>query len=113
MAVLKAKIEEKRPELTNSRGVVFRNYSAGPHIAMDVRQRFTEYGWDVLCHPSYSLDLALSDFHHFGSLRNSLSGLEFTSLETLKQRLGNFFTNKSNDFFRKEIYSYQKDDKRS
>jgi histone-lysine N-methyltransferase SETMAR len=34
-------------------------------------------GWAVLPHPPYSQDLALSDFHLFGSLKDALHGTRF------------------------------------
>jgi hypothetical protein len=34
-------------------------------------------GWTVLPHSPYSPDLALSDFHPFGSLKNALRGTHF------------------------------------
>lgn len=63
MATLKTKIEEKQPELTNHRDVVFQQDNAQPHITVNDNQLLIEYGWDVLRHPPYSLDLFPSDFH--------------------------------------------------
>jgi histone-lysine N-methyltransferase SETMAR len=34
-------------------------------------------GWTVLSHPPYSPDLALSDFHLFGSPKDALRGTHF------------------------------------
>jgi hypothetical protein len=47
-----------------------------PHMAQHTQQWFQQYGWEVH-HPTYSPDLAPSDFHLFGSLRRHLSGQKF------------------------------------
>ncbi|KAG5309958.1 SETMR methyltransferase, partial [Acromyrmex insinuator] len=56
---------EKRPELINRKGVVFHHDNARPHISLMTRQKLRELGWEVLMHPPYSPDLALSDYHLF------------------------------------------------
>ena len=47
-------VEEKRPELTNRKGVVFHHDDARPHTSLVTRQKLLELGWDVLPHPPYS-----------------------------------------------------------
>ena len=37
--------------------------------------------WDVLYHPPYSPDLAQSDFHLFGNLKEFLGGKKFQSTD--------------------------------
>jgi histone-lysine N-methyltransferase SETMAR len=41
-------------------------------------------GWTVLPHPLYSPDLAPSDFHLFGLLKDSLRGRRFADDDELK-----------------------------
>jgi len=55
------------------------------------RQKLLQFGWDVLPHRPYLLDIAPSDFHLFKSLQNSLIGKNFTSLEDCKKHLEEFF----------------------
>ncbi|GFX23487.1 histone-lysine N-methyltransferase SETMAR [Trichonephila clavipes] len=64
-------VEEKRPESTNRKGVVFHHDNARPHTSLVTRQKLLELGWDVLPHPPYSPDLAPSDYCLFRSLQNS------------------------------------------
>ena len=52
------------------------------------RQKLLQLGWEVLINPLYSPDIAPPDFHLFQSLRNSLNGKNFNSMEDCKMHLG-------------------------
>ncbi|GFV00161.1 histone-lysine N-methyltransferase SETMAR [Trichonephila clavipes] len=80
-------VEEKRPELTNQKGVVFHHDNARPHTSLVTRQKLLELGWDVLPHPPYSPDLAPSDYFLFRSLQNSLNGKNFNNGDDVKSYL--------------------------
>lgn len=86
---LKAAIGEKRPELSNRKGVVFHQDNARPHVSLQFRQKLLQLCWDVLRHPPYSPDLAPSNFYLFRSLQNSL-GENFNSLEACQNHLEQF-----------------------
>lgn len=45
MAILKAKSEANRPELTNHQGIVFQYGNAWPHNSMNVKQYHIKNGW--------------------------------------------------------------------
>ena len=62
------------------------------------RQKLLQFGWEVLIHPSYSPDVAPTDFHLFRSLQNSLNGKNFNSLEHCKRHLEQFFAQKDKKF---------------
>ena len=64
-------VEEKRPELTNRKGVVFHRNNARPRTSLVTRQKLLELGWDVLPHPPYSPDLAPSNYFLFRSLQKN------------------------------------------
>ncbi|XP_015604617.1 histone-lysine N-methyltransferase SETMAR-like [Cephus cinctus] len=76
---LKLAIDQKRPQLANRKGVVFRQDNARPHTSIVTRQKLREHGLEVLMHPPYSSDLALSDYHLFLSLKNFLSDKKLAS----------------------------------
>jgi len=88
---LKVEIAKKCPKLINRKGVVFHHDNVRPHTNLQTRQKLLVFGWDVLPHPSYSPDIAPSDCHLFRSLQNSINGLNFASLELLKNYLDSFF----------------------
>ena len=59
---LNESIIQKCPELVNCKGVVFHHDNMRPHTSLITHQKLLELGWDVLPHPPYSPDLALSNF---------------------------------------------------
>ena len=77
-------VEEKRPELTNRKGVVFHHEDARPHASLVTRQKLLELGRDVLSHLPYSPDLAPSDYFLFRFLQNSLNGKNFNNDDDIK-----------------------------
>lgn len=54
-----------------------------PYTSLVTRQK--------LLHPPYNPDLALSDYHLFRSLQNSLNGQTFTNNDVVKSHLVQFF----------------------
>jgi histone-lysine N-methyltransferase SETMAR len=59
--------------------------------------------WEILPHPSYSPDHALSDYYLFRSLSNNLRGVSFNNDAELQNWLDDFFTAKPEDFFKRGI----------
>jgi histone-lysine N-methyltransferase SETMAR len=52
-----------------SAGIVFLHDNARPHTVRWTASLLQEFSWEVFNHPSYSLDLAPSDFHLFLHLK--------------------------------------------
>jgi len=98
---LKAVIDEKRSELSNPHGVVFHQDNTRSHVSLITRQKLLQFGCDVLPHPP---DIALSDFHLFRFLQNSLIGKNFTSLKDCKKHLEEFFAYKIRKFWENGIF---------
>ena len=96
---LKAALDEKRPELVNTKRIIFHQDNARPHVSLMTRQKLLQLGWEVLIHPPYSSDIAPSGFHLFRSLQNSLNGKNFSSLEECKRHLEQFFAQKNRKFW--------------
>ena len=81
---LRSAIRSKRRGLL-SKGVCLQQHNAGPHTANATMMTLRHMKFEVLPHPPYSPDLALSDFHLFGPLKASLRGRKF-NLEKISSR---------------------------
>ena len=69
---LKTVLQEKRPLLVNRKSVILHHDNARPHTSRATKNLIDEFGWEILIHPSYSPDLAPTNFHFFRSLQNHL-----------------------------------------
>ncbi|GFU34347.1 mariner Mos1 transposase [Trichonephila clavipes] len=87
---LKLAIDQKRPESSNLKGVVFHQDNARQHSSVVTRQKLWELGWEVLMHPPYCPDLAPSDYDLFLTLQNFLSDKKLGSREDCENRLLEF-----------------------
>ena len=58
---------------------------------------------DETTHPPYSLDLAPSDFHLFGPLKESMKGIHFQTDEEVKAAVSNWLRTQSTEFYAKGI----------
>jgi len=56
--------------------------SACPHTSLR-KEAIAKFGWTVLPHSLYSTDLAPSDFHLFGPLKDALHGTRFEGDESV------------------------------
>jgi len=57
----------------------------------------------VLEHPAYSPDLAPSDYHLFGPLKDALTGRRFTSDEGVKEAVHEWLAAQAKTFFSEGI----------
>ena len=78
----------KRRGLT-SKGVLFHQDNARPHTAKKTLELIKIFGWEVVPHPPYSPDLAPSDYHLFGPLKNHLRGTKLSDDEAVKEIVAN------------------------
>jgi histone-lysine N-methyltransferase SETMAR len=67
--------------------------SATPNTAGKTRETIEKMGWEILEHPPHSPDLAPSDFHLFGKLKERLSGKRFASDQEVENETRNWPTN--------------------
>ena len=100
---LDKEIKEKRPELATRKGVIFHQDNVRPHTSLVTRKKLLELGWEVMPHPTYSPDLASSDYHLFRSLQNHLNIKTFDSNEGVKNELNQFFVSKKQTFYENGI----------
>jgi hypothetical protein len=94
---LEEAIQQKRPGRRH--GVILRHDNTRPLTANMTKVAIQEPDWEILPHPPYSPDLALSDYYLFRSLSNNLCGVSFNNDAELQNWLDDFFTAKPADFF--------------
>jgi histone-lysine N-methyltransferase SETMAR len=61
----------------NPGDMLIQHDNARPHTSLRTEEAIAKFGWSVLPHPLYSPDLAPSDFHLFGPLKDALRGTGF------------------------------------
>ena len=68
---LKARIRRVQPALEMSK-VLLQHENTRPHTSLKTHEIISSFGWTTISHLPYLPDLAPSDFHLFGSLKESL-----------------------------------------
>jgi len=99
---LKPAIRTKRRDLLSS-GVLLLHDNARPHTAIHTLQTLVKLGFTVLEHLAYSPDLAPSDYHLFGPLKDALRGCRFTSDEGVKKAVHEWLAAQPKTFFSESI----------
>ncbi|XP_067126777.1 histone-lysine N-methyltransferase SETMAR-like [Centruroides vittatus] len=95
---LRLKLHEKHPALVNRKKITLLHDNARPHTAKITQEKILEFGWSVLPHPPYSLDLAPTDFHLFRALQNALQGQCFQNDDQVQEFIQEFFDSKPPEF---------------
>jgi histone-lysine N-methyltransferase SETMAR len=80
---LRPEIKSKRRGLLST-GVLLQHDNARPHIARSTVATIQDLS-EWLLHPPYSPDLAPSDFHVCGPLKEAMGGKSFRSDEEMQQ----------------------------
>ena len=99
---VKTVIRNKRKRAQTS--VSFLQDNARPHMAARTMGTIQKLKWNVLPHPSYSLDLAPSDYHLFGPLKKHLGGKRFRNNEEVIQDVQEWLHWQPKDFFLSGIH---------
>ena len=86
--------------------VVFHHDNAWQYTSWVTRKTLLQFGWDVLLHTQYSSDLAPLDYHLFRSLQKSLMGMNFDSVEGVKNYLLQFFGTREKNFHERGISKF-------
>ena len=94
---VKAAIRNKRKRAQTS--VSFLQDNARPHVAARTMDTIQKLKWNVLPHPPYSPDLAPSDYHLFGPLKEHLGGKRFRNNEEVIQAVQEWLHWQPKDFF--------------
>jgi transposase len=79
--------------------VLFQHDNARPHTACLTLHRIRKNGWELLYHPPYSPDLALSDYHLFGPLKDHLRGHHHETDEAVQEAVRSWLRGAGTDFY--------------
>ena len=98
---------EMKPAIRTKRllssSVLLLHDNARPHTAIHTLQTLVKLGFTVLERPAYSPDLAPSDYHLFGPLKDALRGRRFTSDEGVKEAVHEWLAAQPKTFFSEGI----------
>ena len=97
LAKLKARISRVRPEKKTT--FLLQHDNARPHTSLKTVEHIINVGWIVIPHPPYSLDLAPSDFHLFGPMKDGLCGQHFPSYNAVVRAMKQWVTLAGADFY--------------
>ena len=89
--------ETRRGKL--SHGVLLHNDNAPAHTSAIAMATIRESKFELLSHPPYSPDLALSDYHVFRSVKNSLRGQRLGCDEAVVHAINDWFKVQEKEFF--------------
>ena len=88
-----------RHVLVNRRNVELLHDNTRLHSVIIKREKILDFGLSFLLYPSYSPDLATSDFHLFRSLQNTLNDKKCSQKDQVKTFVENFLCSKPAEFF--------------
>ncbi len=80
--------------------VLLQHDDARPHTSLRTSEAIASFGWTVLPHPVFSLDLAPSDYHLFGPLKDGLRGRHFKDDEEVKDAVRKWLYRRDKRFYR-------------
>lgn len=83
-------IKKKRPHLKKAT-MLFLEDNGPAHTALDTMLKLSEIHFELVDHPSYSPDLAISDFFLFKNLKKWLAGKRFISNEEVIAETNAYF----------------------
>jgi histone-lysine N-methyltransferase SETMAR len=82
--------------------------NAQPHTARSTVATIHDLSFECLPHLPYSPDLAHSDFHVFGPLKEAMGGKSFGSDEQVQQAVHEWLRSQPKYFFSRGIYALPK-----
>jgi len=93
---------------TSSTGVLLQHDNARPHTARSTVATIQDLSFECLPHPPYSPDLAASDFHVFGPLKEVIGGKSFRLDKEVQQAVHKWLHPQPKDFFSRGIHALLK-----
>jgi len=97
---LRRALRDKHP----GRKVNLQHDNTRPHTARLTLEKIENMGWEVLPHHPYSPDLAPSDYHLFGFVKNQMRGQHYETNEALQTAVHQCLRAARTEFYRKGIF---------
>ena len=104
---LKARIRRVRPALEMFK-VLLRHDSARPRTSLKTHEVISSFDWTTISHPPYLPDVAPSDFHLFGPLKESLRRRHFSSDKEVKTAVRKWLKTQPVEFYYEGICAHVK-----
>lgn len=101
---LQGRLRRVRPHRQNE-DVLLLHDNARPHVSRQTTGDIRKLGWTVLQHPPYSPDLAPSDYHLFGPLKDELRGTRFHNNEDLVTAAKQWLKRAGSEFYHTGIHA--------
>jgi len=79
--------------------------NARPHISLRTQEAIAKFGWNVLPHPPYSPDVAPSDFHLFGPLKDALRATRFEDDESVIRAVWTWICEQETSWYREGMHA--------
>ena len=82
--------------------VLLQHNNACPHTSIRTMEAITSFGW--IPHPPYSPDLAPSDYHLFGPMKEGLRGNRYSNDNEVKTAVLNWLRHQLAEFYNTGIH---------
>jgi histone-lysine N-methyltransferase SETMAR len=107
LTVLNQILRKIRPNKGDNQQIYLLHDNARPHTANEVTNALEHWKWCVIDHPSYSPDLAPSDYFLFKDMEVALRDEIFSTRQEIDKWLIKYLTSKPKDYFRSGIYKLE------
>jgi len=97
---LRRALRDKRP----GRNIIILHDNVRPHAARLTSEAIAKMGWEVHPHPSYSPNLAPSDYHLFGFVKDQLRGQRYGTTEAIQKAVRQCLRTAGTEFYRRGIF---------
>ena len=101
---LKQRYRRVRPN-RNPGNMLIQHDNARPHTSLRTQEAIAKFGWTVLPHPPHSPGLALSDFHLFGPLKDTLRGSKFEDDEMVIHAVRTWLCEQETSWYREGMHA--------
>jgi histone-lysine N-methyltransferase SETMAR len=85
--------------------MLIQHENARSHTSLRTQEAISKFGWNVLSHPPYSLDLAASDFHLFEPLKDALRGTRFEDDESVIRAVRTWLREQETSWYREGTHA--------